>query len=311
MSQMKSIIFNNSKLVLWLRYIGADFWMVALFPFYIGFVISSKTFYSTNLLHGIISICFLTSSTFVLNHVLDLEFDKQNPRKSFSLLVRNEISIKNSFLLFTLLSLFCLFFSLTVNYGFVLCILGLILISLLYNIPPFRLKNRPILDVLCHTLSLGILCPIAGWCLSDSLGLINAFSNFPFLYLLSISFYVTALHSPTMAVDFDADIKSGTTTFATKFGAERTMLFSWLLTTAGAFVLFVSGFLVIEPWSSRIFLLTGWLLPLESLVHYFVLPVDKIPTYSTVFQGTIILATVEAFFTLFFLYLYVSEAALS
>ena len=89
------------------------------------------------------------------------------------------------------------------------------------------------------------------------------------------------------------------------------MLFSWLLTTAGAFVLFVSGFLVIEPWSSRIFLLTGWLLPLESLVHYFVLPVDKIPTYSTVFRGTIILATVEAFFTLFFLYLYVSEAALS
>lgn len=310
MSQLNSTIFNNSKLVLWLRYIGTDFWMVALFPFYIGFVISSKTFYSTNLLHGITSICFLTSSTFVLNHVLDLEFDKQNPRKSFSLLVRNEISTKNSFLLFTLLSLFCLFFSLTVNYGFVLCILGLILISLLYNIPPFRLKNRPILDVLCHTLSLGILCPIAGWCLSDSSGLISAFSNFPFLYLLSISFYVTALHSPTMAIDFEADIKSGATTFATKFGAERTMLFSWSLTTAGAFVLFVSGALVIEPWSSRIFLLTGWLLPLESLVHYFVLPVDKIPTYSTVYRGSIILATVEAFFTLFFLYLYVSEASL-
>lgn len=301
----------NSNLILWLRFVGVDFWMVALFPFYIGFVISSESFYSSNLLYGILSICFLTSSTFVLNHILDLDLDKKNPRKSFSLLVRNEISSKNSFIFFIFLSSICLLFSLTINHGFVICILGLILISLLYNIPPFRLKNKPILDVLCHTLSLGILCPIAGWCLSDSSGFINAFSNFPFLYLISISFYVTALHSPTMAVDFNADITSGVSTFATKFGAERTMFFSWLLTTAGATILFISGFLVIEPWSSRIFLLTGWLLPLEVLVHYYVLPINELPTYSTVFRGSIILATIEALFTILFLYLYVSEASLS
>ena len=307
---MSQSFSTNSNLIRWLRFIGVDFWMVALFPFYIGFVISSKTFYSSNLLYGILSICFLTSSTFVLNHILDIELDKQNPRKSFSLLVRNDISSKNSFILFIFLSLFCLLFSLVVNYGFVLCILGLILISLMYNISPFRLKNRPLFDILCHTLSLGILCPIAGWCLSDSSGIISAFSNFPFLYLISISFYVTALHSPTMAVDFNADIASGATTFATKFGAERTMFFSWLLTTAGASILFISGYLVIEPWSSRIFLLTAWLLPLEVLIHYYVLPINEIPTYSTVFRGSIILATVEAFFTLFFLYLYVSEASL-
>ena len=230
-------------------------------------------------------LCFLTSSTFVLNHILDLDLDKKNPRKSFSLLVRNEISTNNSFIFFIFLSLICLLLSLIINQSFVICILGLMLISLLYNIPPFRLKNKPIFDVLCHTLSLGILCPIAGWCLSDSSGLISAFSNFPFLYLISISFYVTALHSPTMAVDFNADIASGATTFATKFGAERTMLFSWLLTTAGATILFISGYLAIEPWSSRIFLLTGWLLPLEVLVHYYVLPINELPTYSTVFRA--------------------------
>ena len=89
------------------------------------------------------------------------------------------------------------------------------------------------------------------------------------------------------------------------------MLFSWLLTTAGATILFISGYLVIEPWSSRIFLLTGWLLPLEVLVHYYVLPINELPTYSTVFRGSIILATIEALFTILFLSLYVSEASLS
>ena len=311
MSQISYTSIDNSKPLLWLRYIGTDFWMVALFPFYIGFVISSETLYSPNLFYGIISICFLTSSTFVLNHIFDLEFDKQNQRKSFSLLVKNEISVTNSFLLFIFLSLFCLMFSLVISYDFFFCILGLVLISLLYNIPPFRLKNRPILDILCHTLSLGILCPIAGWCLFDSSGVVNAFSNFPLLYLFSISLYVTALHSPTMAVDFSSDINSGAITFATKYGAERTMLLSWFLTTAGASILFISGLLEIEPWSAHIFLLTGWLLPVEIIIHYFVLPVNEIPTYSTVVRGSIILATVEALFTLFFLYLYVAEASLS
>ena len=303
---------EESKLFLWLRYIGADFWLVALFPFYIGFVMASETLYSTTLLYGAISICFLTSSTFILNHIFDLDFDRQNPRKSFSLLVKNKISIKNSFLLFIFLSLSGLILSLVVNYSFFLCIASLVLISLLYNIPPFRLKNRPILDILCHATSLGILCPIAGWCLSSSSsGLIDAFSNFPLLYLFSISLYVAALHSPTMAVDFNADMNSGATTFATKYGAERTMLLSWILTTAGASILFICGVLEIKPWSSHLFLLTGWLLPVEVITHYFVLPINEVPSYATVVRGSIILATVEAIFTLFFLYLYVTEASIN
>ena len=62
----------------WLRFIGFEFWMVGFTPFFIGYVVSSKELYSFDLFYGFLIIAILTSSTFVLNHICDIELEKKS-----------------------------------------------------------------------------------------------------------------------------------------------------------------------------------------------------------------------------------------
>ena len=101
-------LFTN---LTWLRFIGFEFWMVGFTPFFIGYVVSAEKLYDFNLLYGFFIIAILTSSTFVLNHIYDLELDKHNPRKEFSLLVRGTISINQAWILFSFLQIRRLVFS--------------------------------------------------------------------------------------------------------------------------------------------------------------------------------------------------------
>ncbi|MEC7350102.1 MAG: UbiA family prenyltransferase, partial [Candidatus Thermoplasmatota archaeon] len=134
----------------WLRFIGFEFWMVGFTPFFIGYVVSSKELYSFDLFYGFLIIAILTSSTFVLNHICDIELDKKNPRKEFSLLVRGSVSLKTSWILFWILQLSCIILSLRFNLEFLYCILGLTAISFAYNMEPFRFKSRPGLDLVSN-----------------------------------------------------------------------------------------------------------------------------------------------------------------
>ena len=91
--------------LIWLRFIGFEFWMVGFTPFFIGYVVGAEKLYDFNLFYGFLIIALLTSSTFVLNHICDLELDRKNPRKEFSLLVRGTISLSQSWALFWFLQI--------------------------------------------------------------------------------------------------------------------------------------------------------------------------------------------------------------
>ena len=272
--------------------------MVGFTPFFIGYVVGSKKLFDFDLLYGFLVIALLTSSTFVLNHICDLELDRRNPRKEFSLLVRGTINTKQSWCLFWVLQILCLWSSLQINNEFFYCILGLTFISFVYNLEPFRFKTSPGLDLFCNGISLGFLIPLAAWSLNEPL------MNFPRLYFFSIICYLLALYCPTMAVDVDFDRKAGVTTFATRFGAIFTMKLSWQFTILGVCTLLISGYFEIFPWNYKLLLWTGWLLILQIFVHYIYLPIDSQPSYYTVAKGSIILATFEAVATFLFLILF-------
>ena len=284
----------------WLRFIGFEFWMVGFTPFFIGYVVSSKELYSFDLFYGFIIIAILTSSTFVLNHICDIELDKKNPRKEFSLLVRGSVSLKTSWILFWILQLSCIILSLRFNLEFLYCILGLTAISFAYNMEPFRFKSRPGLDLVSNGLSLGLLIPLAAWSIDQPL------LEFPKLFFLSTICYLLALYCPTMAIDVEFDKSFGIQTFATKFGAEFTMKLSWFFTICGVSILLVSGYFEIYPWNFNLLIWTGWLLIIEIFVHYFYLPITPNPTYNVVAKGSIILATFEAAATFIFLIIFLS-----
>jgi len=272
--------------------------MVGFTPFFIGYVVSSRELYSFDLLYGFLIIALLTSSTFVLNHICDIDLDKKNPRKEFSLLVRGTIDIRTSWLLFWVLQLSCIILSFNFNLEFIFCILGLTIISFIYNVEPFRFKSKPGLDLLCNGISLGLLIPLAAWSIEQPI------VEFPKLFFLSIICYLLALYCPTMAVDVEFDRNFGLDTFATKFGAEFTMKLSWFFTISGVLILLLSGYFEIYPWNHELLFWTGWLLILEMIIHYIYLPIYSLPSYDKVAQGSIILATFEAAATLIFLVIF-------
>ena len=295
-NQFFSRLISNQLLpnLTWLRFIGFEFWMVAFTPFFIGYVVGSGKLFDFDLLYGFIIIAFLTSSTFVLNHICDLDLDRKNPRKEFSLLVRDHLSVRNAWFLFFFLQLSCLLLSLKFSNDFLYCMFGLTAISFVYNVEPFRFKTKPGLDLASNGLSLGFLIPLSAWSINQPL------VDFPRLYFFATLCYLMALYCPTMAVDVDFDRKSGINTFATTFGSIFTMRLSWIFTILGASTLLFCGFFEIWPWNYKLLLWTGWLLLLEIVVHYVYLPINLQPSYEVVAKGSIILATLEAIATLFF-----------
>ena len=282
----------------WLRSIGFEFWMVGFTPFFIGYVVGAKTLFDFDLFYGFVIIAFLTSSTFILNHICDLDIDRMNPRKEFSLLVRGTITVRQAWYLFWFFQIGCLAMSLRFGEEFVYCILSLSFISFVYNLEPFRLKTKPGIDIACNGISLGFLIPLSAWSISQPI------LDFPRLYFFAIICYLMALYCPTIAVDVDFDRKSGVDTFATKFGAVFTMRLSWFFTIIGVSTLLFCGFLDIFPWTYKLLVWTGWLLVLEIFVHYVYLPINSKPSYDIVAKGSIILATLEAVATLFFLLIF-------
>ena len=278
----------------WLRFFGFEFWMVGFTPFFIGYVVGARKLFDFDLLYGFVIIALLTSSTFVLNHIWDLDLDRKNPRKEFSLLLRGHLSVRSAWFLFFFLQLSCLLLSLKFSNDFLYCMLGLTAISFVYNVEPFRFKTIPGLDLASNGLSLGFLIPLSAWSINQPL------VDFPRLYFFATLCYLMALYCPTMAVDVDFDRKSGVKTFATTFGSIFTMRLSWIFTILGASTLIFCGFFEIWPWNYKLLLWTGWLLLLEIVVHYVYLPINSQPSYDVVAKGSIILATLEAIATLFF-----------
>ena len=282
----------------WLRFFGFEFWMVGFTPFFIGYVVGAGTLYDFDLFYGFLIIAFLTSSTFVLNHICDLELDRKNPRKEFSLLVRGTLSLKQSWFIFCFLQLGCILLSLRYNNDFMFCIICLTLISFVYNVKPFRFKTKPGLDLLSNGISLGFFIPLSAWSINQPI------ESFPQLYFFATICYLLALYCPTMAVDVEFDRKFGIETFATKVGASATMKLSWAFTIFGVIALLYSGFYEVFPWNRKLLIWTGWLLVLEVLIHYVFLPIYSRPSYHTVAKGSIILATFEATATFLFLIIF-------
>ena len=160
-----------------------------------------KGFFDFDLFYGFVIIAFLTSSTFILNHICDLDIDRMNPRKEFSLLVRGTITVRQAWYLFWFFQIAC--FALSFRFGeeFVYCILSLSFISFVYNLEPFRLKTKPGIDIVCNGISIGFFIPLSAWSISQPI------LDFPRLYFFATICYLMALYCPTIAVDVDFDRK--------------------------------------------------------------------------------------------------------
>jgi len=122
---------------------------------------------------GIVSICLIASSNYVINEYLDKSFDKFHPLKknrSSVVSVINPVILYAEYALLAVVGLSLAYF---VSIKFLSMAFFLLVMGVIYNVKPFRSKDRVFLDVLSESVNNPIRFA-AGWFIfSPSLGLPN------------------------------------------------------------------------------------------------------------------------------------------
>ncbi len=120
---------------------------------------------------GIVSICLIASANYVINEYLDASFDKYHPLKNKRSSVVSMVNPKIVYVEYALLGIIGLFLASFVSIKFLAVAAFLLFMGMIYNVKPFRSKDRVFLDVLSESINNPIRFA-AGWFIfSPSLGL--------------------------------------------------------------------------------------------------------------------------------------------
>lgn len=137
------------------------------------------------ILAGLASICLIASANYVINEYLDAGFDKYHPLKNKRSAVVSIINPKIVYAEYGALAVVGLFLSFLVSLKFSSVALFLLIMGVIYNVKPFRSKDRVFLDVLSESVNNPIRFA-AGWFIfSPALGVpsgkwdLNWINTFP------------------------------------------------------------------------------------------------------------------------------------
>jgi 4-hydroxybenzoate polyprenyltransferase len=108
--------------------------------------------------------------------------------------------------------------SLTLPRGFTLAYAVCFALSVLYSVPPFRLKARPGLDWIINLVGFGYLTPYAGWALTG-----RGLSVVGFVLLVAFALLFGALYPLTQLYQVDEDRRRGDRTLAVSLGITRSL----------------------------------------------------------------------------------------
>ena len=115
-----------------------------------------------DILIGLLAIGLIASSNYVINEVLDAPFDRQHPTKRFRPVPSGQVNIPLAYVQWIALMVAGLALGLLVSRIYAVVLLVLWIMGCLYNIPPFRTKDVPYLDVLSEAVN-NPLRMLAGW----------------------------------------------------------------------------------------------------------------------------------------------------
>lgn len=106
-----------------------------------------------SLFFGFPAACLLSSANYVINEWSDAEFDKFHPIKKHRPAASGRLSGKIVLLEYILLTSTGLYLSSLVSHPFFITAIIFLMMALLYNLKPFRLKDRVFLDVLSESIN--------------------------------------------------------------------------------------------------------------------------------------------------------------
>jgi decaprenyl-phosphate phosphoribosyltransferase len=117
------------------------------------------------LIAGIFATCLIASANYVINEWLDVESDKYHPVKKHRPAVKANLKPGIIYTEYALIALAGLTISYFISINFLLTEVFLLVMGLMYNVPPIRTKDKPYLDVLSESVNNPIRF-ILGWFLT-------------------------------------------------------------------------------------------------------------------------------------------------
>ncbi|MBN1950143.1 MAG: UbiA prenyltransferase family protein [Bacteroidales bacterium] len=128
--------------------------------YYTGFILEDTSILVIVL--GILATCFIASANYVINEWLDMEFDKYHPVKKNRPAVTANLKGKYIIAEYILLAVAGLTISLWISRIFFFTELFFLVMGFMYNVKPFRTKDKAYLDVLSESVNNPIRF-ILGW----------------------------------------------------------------------------------------------------------------------------------------------------
>jgi decaprenyl-phosphate phosphoribosyltransferase len=117
---------------------------------------------------GLIAVSLVTSSNYVINEVMDAPFDRQHPVKSSRPVPSGQVSVRIALVEWIALMAIGLGCASQVSGAFTVTMFVLWLMGCIYNLPPFRTKDTPYLDVLSEAVN-NPLRMLAGWFITGTM----------------------------------------------------------------------------------------------------------------------------------------------
>jgi decaprenyl-phosphate phosphoribosyltransferase len=144
-----------------------DHWTKNLFMlpgFFIALILSNSNFTGLllPLLFGIAATCLASSANYTINEWLDRGYDLFHPKKRQRPSVSGRVNAVGVYILYVFLIISSLFISFFINKWFAVSMSVLLVMGIVYNVHPFRTKDRVYLDVISESINNPIrLC--MGW----------------------------------------------------------------------------------------------------------------------------------------------------
>ena len=111
---------------------------------------------------ALVAICLIASSNYVLNEILDASRDREHPEKNLRPMVRKLTSTRGAYLEWVCLGFMGISLGWAVNPEFFFSGLAFWVMGIVYNVPPVRSKELPIIDVLSESINNPIRL-LMGW----------------------------------------------------------------------------------------------------------------------------------------------------
>jgi 4-hydroxybenzoate polyprenyltransferase len=114
------------------------------------------------LLVAFVATCLIASTNYVINEILDAPTDESHPTKRNRPIPSGRARLRVAYVEWVLLGIIGIAVASTMNWPFFLSALSLLVMGMIYNIPPVRSKDLPYVDVLSESINNPIRL-LLGW----------------------------------------------------------------------------------------------------------------------------------------------------